>query len=178
MGVFYVLQVLCCGYYGVYTTLFVGIFVFYYAWRTRLYKAAIFWIKMFLLSLACFVILIPFYFPYFAVHKAMIFTRNLREVILYSAQLQHLLSVPQWNLVWGRFFGSEGAHEWQLYPGLFTVFLVILAFVKVKSLRTLEKAHKIFYGLMAIFALLLSFGPMIKIMDRQIMTGPYMLFYK
>jgi len=178
VGVFYVLQVLCCGYYGVYTTLFVGIFVFYYAWRTRLYKTAIFWIKMFLLSLACFVILIPFYFPYFAVHKAMIFTRNLREVILYSAQFQHLLSVPQRNLVWGRFLGSEGAHEWQLYPGLFTVFLVVFAFVKVKSSRTPEKSHKIFYGLMAIFALLLSFGPMIKIMDRQVMTGPYMLFYK
>lgn len=178
VGVFYILQVLCCGYYGVYTTLFVGIFVFYYAWKTRLYKTAIFWIKMALLSLVCFLVLIPFYFPYFAVHKAMIFSRNLREVILYSAQIQHLLSVPQGNLVWGRLFGSEGAHEWQLYPGIITVFLVIFAFVKIKSSRAPEKYHKVFYGLMAIFALFLSFGPKINIMDRLVMTGPYMLFYK
>lgn len=178
VGVFYILQVLCCGYYGVYTTLFVGIFIIYYAWRTRLYKTAIFWIKMFLLSLASCVILIPLYYPYFAVHRALAFSRNLSEVILYSAQFQHLFAVPQWNRVWGRLFGSEGEHEWQLYPGLITVFLVVFAVVKLKSLRTSEKMHKIFYGQMAIFALLLSFGPKIKIMDRQILTGPYMLLYK
>ncbi|MCJ7582567.1 MAG: discoidin domain-containing protein [Candidatus Aminicenantes bacterium] len=178
VGVFYILQVLCCGYYGVFSTLFVALFVFYYALQTKIYKKVSFYIKLFFLSAACFLILIPFYFPYFSVHKAVTFTRNLKEVSLYSAQLQHLLSVPKWNLVWGQILGSEGSQEWQLYPGIIVILLIVFAFIKVKTSSTLEKSHKTFYGLMAMFTLLLSFGPIIKFMDKKIIPGPYMLFYK
>ena len=77
VGVFYCLQVLYCGYYGVFATLIVALFIFYYALQTKIYKKVSFYIKLSFLSAACFLILIPFYFPYFAVHKAVTFARNL-----------------------------------------------------------------------------------------------------
>lgn len=181
VGVFYVLQVLCCGYYGVFITLFTGLFIVFYTWTTRSFQKTGFWVRISLLALTCFLILIPFYFPYISVHRTLAFERRIREVIHYSAQLQHFLSVPHWNVVWGRLMGTEGGHEWQLYPGAITLLLVAFCFIKTKASILKEKkrkSHKTFYVITAALAFVLSLGPVIRFLDREIITGPYMIFYK
>lgn len=181
IGVFYILQVLCCGYYGVFMTLYTGLFVVYYAWTAQFFKKKEFWIKISLLALACFLILIPLYLPYISVHKTMTFERRIGAVIHYSAQPQHYLAVPPWNVAWGRLMGTEGGQEWQLYPGALALFLAAFIFLRKKAHRLRgknDKPHKIFYIIMAGTAFILSMGPVIRFLDREIVTGPYMLLYK
>jgi hypothetical protein len=181
IGVFYVLQVLCCGYYGVYVTLFAALFVLFYAWKNKSFHKIDFWIKMALLFGIGFVILLPIYLPYFVWHKAMDFVRPIREVTLYSAQLQHFLSVPEWNALWGGLMGTEGGHEWQLYPGIITVVLVFIGVWKGKSSEGtsgIQRFHKIFYGIVAAVSILLAFGPAIRFFDHKIVFGPYLALYK
>lgn len=117
VGLFFVLQALSCAYYGVFLSLFVGLFVLYFGYKKMFFKRKDFWIKMSLLVFSSFLILLPFFYPYLRVHKQMMFARDVLEAEHYSAQLQHFLRVPPSSTVWGNLPRGQTSPEWQRYPG-------------------------------------------------------------
>jgi len=122
-SVFSVLQMLSCGYYAVYLTFFMGIFVLHallsgrnYAWRALLPRLVL----MAGIVVSC---VLPFYLPYIELKQDMGFERPIEELHLYSANLLGYLSVPPFNKLWGPllrpFWRAEGA----LFPGLVAISL-------------------------------------------------------
>jgi len=192
LGAFLLLQALSCAYYGLYLIFFASIFILFFAIERSLLLKKDFWQKMGILIVFCFITLVPFFFPYLKVHQRMMFARSLNFVKYYSAQLQHFLSVPPWNVIWGGMGGSAGAQEWQLYPGIIPVILTAYFLTRRKKVTDSEKpdissqgsihgwrqknAWK-FYLLISILALLLAFGPVIQFFDRELFVGPYWLLY-
>ncbi len=138
IGVFFILQALSCAYYGVYLSIFVGLFVLYFGYKKGFVKRKDFWIKMSLLALSCLVILLPLFYPYLRVHEKMMFTRDILEAEHYSAQLQHFLRVPSWNTVWGDLLRGGPSAEWQRYPGAVVFLLGALWLVSRRRSRREE----------------------------------------
>ena len=138
IGFFYVLQALSCAYYSVFLALFAGLFIVYFAFKKKFYQRSDFWFKMGILSITCLIVLFPFYYPYIKVHQKMSFIRSLKEVNFYSAQIQHFLSVPVWNVAWGWLIGNQGSPEWQVYPGIMAVFLTIYWWISRRNVRAAE----------------------------------------
>lgn len=192
LGIFLVLQALSCAYYGLYLFFFAGVFIIFFAVGRRFFLKIGFWLKMGVLSIFCFVLLFPFFYPYLEIHKKMLFTRSLNIVKYYSAQFQNFLSVPTSNVVWGGVMGSPEAQEWQLYPGLIPVGLTIYLLTRRKKMtknrsdephsqgfllqQRQEMAWK-FYLLASILALLLSLGPVIRFLGHDLFVGPYRILY-
>jgi len=186
---FFVLQAMSCAYYGIYLAVVVALFILFFAWRTRYFLKAGFWAKMGLLVVCILAVLGPLFYPYLRVHRQMLFVRSLGVIQFYSAQLQHFLAVPPWNVLWGGLTGSLGAQEWQLYPGIIAVLLAAaLVFLRPRSMpataggitgypRLPDKVSLQFYGLMGLFAFTLSLGPSIQIFNKVILPGPYKLLY-
>jgi len=186
---FFIFQAMSCAYYGVHLAVVVSLFIPYFAWRTRLFLKASFWAKIGLFGVCSLAVLGPLFYPYIRVHRQMLFVRSLSIIQFYSAQLQHFLAVPPWNAIWGGLTSSLGAQEWQLYPGILPIFLAAVLFVlRPKSTpmtagtipgqrRLSDKLSLQFYGLMALFAFLLSLGPAIQIFNKVILPGPYKLLY-
>jgi len=152
IGFFYILQVYSCAYYGEYLALFLGLFILYFAIKKGFWRMPGFWAKMVILLAVCSLALLPYFYPFLRIHKKMLFFRPMWEVKFFSAELQHFLAVPAWNLAWGWLAGNLGAQEWQLYPGsvplLLTVFLVINKWKGPKpeaSSQPLPKKKKIFF---------------------------------
>ncbi len=138
IGVFFVLQFLSCAYYGVFLSLFVGLFIFYFSYKKGFFRRKDFWLKMALLVSGCFLILFPLFYPYIPVHERMMLSRDLREVEFYSAQVQHFLQVPPWNSVWGKFLARSPSPEWQRYPGIVVIFLVLFWVITKQPSRRQE----------------------------------------
>jgi hypothetical protein len=65
----------------------------------------------------------------------MLFSRPLWEVKFYSAELQHFLAAPAWNVPWGWLTGTLGAQEWQLYPGFVPLVLTFFWWRRIKKIR-------------------------------------------
>ncbi len=138
IGVFYILQALSCAYYGVYFSLFIGLFILYFAYKKGFFNRKDFWVKMAILGFGCFIILLPFFYQYIRVHEQMLFTRDVLEAEHYSAQIQHFLRVPSWNTVWGGLLGGLPSPEWQRYPGAVAIFLAIFWLVRRRHSRREE----------------------------------------
>ena len=138
IGFFFVLQVLSCAYYGVYFSLFIGLFILYFAYKKSFFKRKDFWLKMGLLGFCCFIILLPFFYQYPRIHEQMMFTRDILETKHYSAQLQHFLIVPPWNTVWGGLMGRPSSPEWQRYPGAVAICLALFWLVRRRRSRRAE----------------------------------------
>jgi hypothetical protein len=130
---FYLLQVTSCSYYGEYLTLFAGLLVLYLALKHGYWRKGFFWSRMALLAVLCLAVLFPYFYPYFKLHARMLFSRPVWEVKFYSAELQHFLAVPAWNVAWGWLTGKLGAQEWQLCPGVFPVLLTLAWWLGIKK---------------------------------------------
>ncbi len=133
IAAFYLLQVLSCIYYGVHLTLFVGLLIIYLALKQGYWRTGFFWLRLILLVILCAAVLVPYVYPYVKLHARMLFVRPVWEIKFYSAELQHFLAVPGWNLAWGWLTGKLGAQEWQLCPGIFPVLLTIAWWLGIKQ---------------------------------------------
>ncbi len=132
MAAGYVLQVLCCAYYGAFFTILAGLLAVAETLRTKLWRQGRVWIRA-----AAFVGLVaaclgPYLVPFLKVHARMMFLRPRWEVLHYSAQLQHYLAVPPWNRLWGRLLGGLGGVEWQHFPGLAAVALSVWGWIQLR----------------------------------------------
>ncbi len=141
IGIFFILQALSCAYYGVFLSLFAGLFILYFGHKRRFFKRKDFWLKMLLLAFGCIVVLLPLFYPYIQVHQQMMFTRDVQEAEHYSAQLQHFLRVPPSSTVWGDLLRGQPSPEWQRYPGIVVVLLGIYWLIRSHRSRQ-EERHR------------------------------------
>jgi hypothetical protein len=133
---FYLLQVFSCSYYGEHLTLFVGFLFLYLVLKQGVWRSGSFWAKMALLAALCAALLFPYFHSYFKLHARMLFSRPLWEVKFYSAELQHFLAAPAWNVPWGWLTGTLGAQEWQLYPGFVPIALTFFWWRRTKKIKS------------------------------------------
>ena len=126
MGAFYILQVLSCAYYGQYLTVFAGLAILYYAVEKGSWRSLPFWKGLASFSALSAAVLVPYFIPFVKLHNRMLFVRASWEVKFFSAEFQHFLAVPPFNLAWGWLTGKLGAQEWQLFPGLVPIALCLV----------------------------------------------------
>lgn len=140
---FLIIQALSCGHYGIYAGLFMGLFGLILAFSWGHGKKPLFWFKTAAGIILSGLILLPFFFPYFPVHKKMGFSWSHGEATFYSAQIQHYLSVPSWNRTWGKLLETRDIPEHQLFLGF--VPLAILLVWLVGSGKTREDKNYLPY---------------------------------
>ncbi len=248
MGVYFVLQTWCCAYYGAYFAPFAALGTIYIAAKTNAVRRPGFWRSAAALALVAVPLLVAFYLPFVLVHDKMSFSRNLDEVLRYSAQFQFFTSIARGTLFWGFLLPSQESSEWILYPGFVAVLLALAGAVfYAASYRREVRAERktafvvwdafLFWALLlglqihkpqgkpgelqwgalpivlavfcaarffwawrkrttdgtpaptsslavrfflftVFFAFLLSLGPVARLNDRPLFTGPYLLFLK
>lgn len=128
VGLFFILQLLCCAYYGEFLGFAAGLLFLVSAVRTGAWRRAGFWARTAGLAVLVGAVLGPYLSGYLAVHGRMLFERPLWEIKQFSAELQHFLASPPWSVVWGRLTGNLGNQETQLYLGVVPVVLTALGF--------------------------------------------------
>lgn len=260
IGVFFILQVLTCAYYGLFLGIFAGSFFLVSSWRTGLWRKAGFRFRTAGLAVLIGGVLGPYVYGYAAVHGRISYERPLWEIKHFSAELQHFFASPRWSVLWGSLTDGLGNQETQLYPGIVAVALAGLWFLGKKRralaaagpsiagkpakgfrwwdganaalflfilavgatggfsfalgpfalsarnlqnpvrilllslvlrvlaerglrrraalvLRSLDPLQK-YYAALAVFAWLLTFGPVVRFLGREIIAGPYAFFYR
>jgi hypothetical protein len=261
IGLFLILQVLSCAYYGEYLGFFAGLFFLYLAVRSGQWRKSAFWAKAAGLAALSAAVVGPYFYGYLSVHRRVLFERPLWEIKQFSAELQHFLASPPWSTLWGSLTGKIGNQETQLYPGIVPLVLTglwffwavgqtkgtaetpakeprspqgfrwwgaantvlflfglavgitggfafsfggisfsarnlrnpvrillasaILRFFVDKTrrrrwgrfVRSLNPAQR-FYAFLVILSWLLAFGPVIRVLGREVVTGPYAFFYR
>jgi hypothetical protein len=166
LGVALWLQALACAYYGVFAGLMVGLATLVVAatrhrWRDREY-----WIGIALAAVASIALTVPFFLPYLSVQNDAGFTRTLDDARMYSADAGAWLASAAW------------AHRWWLpwiepfnevlFPGVAALGLGI-AGLALAWRQAASRELALIYGLTALLAVWLSFGP-----D----AGLYTVFYR
>jgi hypothetical protein len=129
-SLFFVLQALSCGYYALFLSLFVGITIIYFlALKKELRQVNV--INKIIVSLVvCFLIILPFFYPYIEVRKEMGFHRSLSEATDLSAYGVSYLAAPPNNLLWSKITKTFGKPEGYLFPGIMALFLSIFGLWK------------------------------------------------
>ena len=128
-SVFFILQSLSCSYYA----LFLGVAILT-VFALLVIKRKINLRKFLLLVSAGIItafILFPFFHPYYKFQKEMKFSRPIREVELYSAQVQNYLAVPAGNRLLGKLTQRFGGREAKLFPGIMVLILAGMAIFKL-----------------------------------------------
>jgi len=126
---FFILQLLSCGYYGVHLALFVCFLILFALLQRNIpYKPLI--LRLGLFAVISFICIFPFYYPYIKVQQEMGFTRSLSEVIGYSPDFLNYLSTPIINRVWGKATQIFGRKE-GLFLGMTAISLGIIGIFTV-----------------------------------------------
>lgn len=125
-GIFWVLQSLSCGYYALFISLAVGVFLVFYAlwfgwWRQRRR-----YIQLGAVALGMIILVGPFFYPYIKVKKDMGFVRSSQIAASFSAEPKHYLAAPPANRLYGRGSKPFRATEGELFLG-FTLSILALA---------------------------------------------------
>lgn len=185
--IFYILQALSCGYYILFTTFFMVIFLLInikrgsFAWQNL--------VSLILLVLLIPTLLCPFIYPYIEVRRDWEFHRSREEVILFSAHLNGYFRVPGTNKAYKTFLAAPTNNiENNLFPGYICLFLAALsiagAIYRIQDTEHRRQAPVFcfllpvsFYIVMAILAFFLSLGPLIHISRSMAFWGPYSLLY-
>lgn len=166
LGVTIGIQALFCSYYGVLAGLLVGLGMVVFAIAERRWQPR-WWTLAFLAAAVSGLTVLPVLLPYMELQAETGFRRTLEESYLYSAD-------------WRAYFASSAtAHRWMLpllgrwnevlFPG-FTAILGGLAGIAIAFRRpgVVSRMSAIFYFLVLVLALWISFGPQ---------AGLYSLFY-
>lgn len=133
MAICYVMQFLCCAYYGAFFTIFAFFFVFFYAAKTGIWKTRAFWARSAVFAALSAAVLVPYALPFLKLHQRMLFHRPLWEIKFFSAQFQHYLAVPAWNRLWGSLLGRAGGDELVLYMGVVPIALFGYFWIKTRK---------------------------------------------
>jgi type II secretory pathway pseudopilin PulG len=166
LGVALWLQALACAYYGIFAGLMVGLGSLIVAGTRGLWRSREYWLAIGLAGFVSVALTFPFFLPYLEVQQATGFARTLDDSRMYSADAGAWLASSAW------------AHRWWLpwiepfnevlFPGIVSLVLGIAGFVIALRSRP-DRELVLFYGLSAVLAFWLSFGPE---------AGLYTAFYK
>lgn len=156
LGLLLWLQALACAYYGIFAGLMVGLGTIVIAVTRRRWRDRDYWIGIVLAAFVSVALTVPFFLPYLSVQQDAGFARTLEDAQMYSADL-------------GAWFASAAwAHRWWLpriepfNEVLFPGFLALgfgLGGLMVASRDAASREIAWLYGLTALIALWLSFGP-------------------
>lgn len=124
-GLFYIIQVLACGYFALYLTLFAGLFIVSQAIVRKKYADRKFWLKLGVFVLLVVVVAGPFFYQYVKVRQEMGFFRQ----GVSGAKLINFLSTLSINRVYGRFKELTWSQEGGLFPGGAAFSLALLGLI-------------------------------------------------
>ena len=160
------LQALACAYYGIFAGLMVGLGALVVAGTRGLWRSRDYWVAIGLAAFVSVALTVPFFLPYLEVQRETGFARTLDDARAYSADAGAWLASSAW------------AHRWWLpwiepfnevlFPGIVALSLGAAGLVMALRSRA-ERELVLFYGLSAVLAFWLSFGP-----D----AGLYTVFYE
>lgn len=170
LAVALVAQALCCGYYGIFAGLMVGLGVLYYAAVRRLWRRWQYWAGACAAALLAVAVIAPFFLPYLQIQQ------------VEGGQFRSLDEARRWSANWQAYLASGGiGHRWllpwltQRNEVLFPGFVVsVMAAVGLgmavgtwrdrrrgpgRFLSAAEAQTIGFYTLVAALAAWVSFGP-------------------
>jgi hypothetical protein len=166
LGVLLWLQALACAYYGIFAALIVGLGTLIVALTRRRWRDRDYWAGIGLAAFVSIALTVPFFLPYLSVQQDAGFARTLDDARMYSADVGAWLASAAW------------AHRWWLpwiepfnevlFPGVVALGLGLAGLV-LAARDAASRELVLLYGLTAILAIWLSFGP-----D----AGLYTLFYR
>ena len=177
-GLFWLLQILSCGYHALFISLAVGLFLLYYAWQAGWWRSRRAWLQLAVVFVVVGLVVAPLFLPYVRVKEQMGFVRSLDLAAGFSARPWSYLAAPPANDLYGRFTEALLVPEGQLFLGLALSALAILGLwggwkgrrlADEPSLSLSRPVDAGFYLLMAFIAFWASLGP-----DY----GLYILFYE
>ena len=138
-SLFYVVQFLANGYYGMYLTLFSGLLILIWTISKKKYKEGRFWFSLGLFFMIALVCVGPFLYQYFLVRNEMGFAR---EPGL-SASLESFLATASINRLYGRITAPFLNPEGELFPGLAAMALAIFGLVTIlRAKKTRAEARE------------------------------------
>jgi len=137
---FYVVQFLANGYYGMYLSFFSGCLILIWTISKKKYKDGRYWANLGLFFTIALVSVGPFLYQYVLVRNEMGFAR---EPGL-SASLRSFLATASINRLYGRLTAPFLRPEGELFPGLAAIALAILGFVTIiRAKKTAVESQKI-----------------------------------
>lgn len=165
---FFLIQTLANGYYGLYLTLFAGLYILLYMILSKKFRDRQFWIKMAAFLIIVLAVLGPIFHQYISVRKEMGFVRGIGSY----ASLTSFLNTSWFNRIYGDLTARFTKAEGQLFPGVIAFFLALTGFIyslrKDKGKIPFIQTPVHFYSIMLLLSFLFTFGP----------NGPYMFLYK
>ncbi|MFZ5587466.1 MAG: hypothetical protein ACOZHQ_16220 [Thermodesulfobacteriota bacterium] len=178
-GLFWVLQILSCGYYALFISLAVGLFLLHYGLRGRWWGEMARLRQLGAVCLALALIVAPFFWPYSQVKKEMGFVRSQSTAAGFSATPGHYLAAPPANLLYGqgsaRFRGAEG----ELFLGLGLTGLALLGLARPRRRQasgpTTPRRGGLFLGLAALCGLMAGLVLINAWLSRALSGGVWML---
>jgi hypothetical protein len=129
-SLFFVLQALSCGYYALFLSLFVGICIIYFLTVKKELRQVKVISKIIIFLVVCFLLILPFFYPYIEVKKEMGFHRTLQEATNLSAYGVSYLAAPPNNMLWSKITKTFGKPEGYLFIGITALFLSLFGLVK------------------------------------------------
>ena len=158
LGAALAVQALATGYYGIFAGLAVGLGVLFFACSRGLWRERAYWGLTALAAATAIVAVLPFLLPYFELQRATGFGRDLDEAVRYSADWRAYLASSAWLHQWM----LPLIERWNevLFPGFLLTAggIAGLAVAGSRGQRP-ERELALFYLLVGVLAVWLSFGP-------------------
>ena len=169
---FWLLQVLTCGYHALFVSMAIGLFWLYYGVLGQWWRAPKRLLQIGAACLCLALVVLPYFLPYLEVRQEMGFKRDLGEAIYYSAKPWSYLAASPENLLYGSLTKDWGVPEKRAMLGITLSALAVMGIAA--GLRTLkirgslkgltgrlQGPHKdiVFYLILAALAFWASLGP-------------------
>jgi hypothetical protein len=156
LGVALWLQGLACAYYGIFAGLIIGLATLVTAATRRRWRDRDYWIAMALAAFVSIALTVPLFLPYLSIQKDAGFARTLDDARMYSANLGAWLASAAWAHRW--WLPWIEPYNEVLFPGFMTLGLGVSG-IAIAARRPESRELVLIYGLVAVFAVWLSFGP-------------------
>jgi hypothetical protein len=173
----WLLQALACGYYLFFLSIFVLLWLAWFA-SGRLARRE--WLRLGGAWLVAICLLSPVLLGYRAIHAVYGFKRSPVEVVNYSADIAGLWSVSPDSLLWGSTLRTGAGAESEIFPGLTIVAILIGGLLVRRGREALgPRAVGTFYVIATLLMWLLALGPRPALFDLPIgIPGPYALLMR
>jgi hypothetical protein len=145
--IFFLLQILSSTYYGLFLSFGVGLYILYILIIGVGRGVKVFMLKIILSTVLIFVLIIPFFIPYYNLSKEMGFERKLEDVEQYSPDILSYLVLTPWHKVFYikylkpfRPYGKGG--EAILFPGGLAILFAFLGLAAKSVFMDRKKRNK------------------------------------
>ena len=147
-GLFWLLQVLSCGYYALFISLAVGLFLLYYGLAGGWWRDPRRWKQLAVVAVGLALVVGPLFLPYARVKKVMGFMRSQAMAAGFAATPEHYLAAPPANLLYGQGSARFRAAEGELFLGLLLGGLALVGLARPRGPHTPRPAGGSWPGIM------------------------------